>query len=1190
MKSKKRHRLRNVVLCGMFILSTAFVFRGPIIATGLEWAVARVTKEELSYKKREWKENVLTFTDVKLGDFFQAEAVEFDLTWKDLLYIEAYVDVSRPSITINSKSSSHVPYLALLMPTRFFRVKWAVDEGVLDIPEQNKSVNFTFLSGERGEDLGKIIVSLPLDEEGKKTEVSAVFKQKDPGEYSFECDLSHLGREAFSFLGLKEEFDYGSGRVSGKIGGLIHHGQLREIQCDGIELTDSYVQLPKKNIQGFVEKALFSGTFEKKEAWKIASLEGDVSQGAISSQDWKGSDLSGKISIRNHTFQDTLLKGEFQGIPVEISFAGPVDAFEMTTEFVGDSKSWFDILMGRSDESFPSFPVLVKAVTQKQEHGYSVSGILEETINWGLEITSEGVLKQGWFFSQKCPEKFLSSFSSLSGDLSFYGTFDAEHLEAFLQGDDLLFKKEAFEVRVPHIGVKDPEFLQSEGWAHLSYNFSDKAPKIEFPLQEACVKIPDGVVEHVKGDLVFEEGRLKLRDFTGSYQDVQLKGDVTCFTSAQGVLEAQVKGEGFLEKLSFPLMALDNIHFDFAFDTQENKLKVQNLKAHLVDKNYDLTSQSLVYDKSSEKYQFDIKLGDILNLQGEGVKKSPSRMAFSLAGTFGAAFLDKVECEIEAGKTLASFSSKARFQGKDFLSQLELLEELGLISCDLSILDKVSTLEGDLEGEISFSPALGFLFQASGEHLKLDEEPIPDFELKGKKIAERWILEKMQVGDAELKGSLLKAQDKWFSPYWELKFQGVTLKGEALYEKDTFSFHLSKVEGLLPAPYTLRSEGKSPLVFSPTLGIKNVSLSVFKDGKKTGALKTDLLKYSHKLLAAEGVNFSVAGVLLPDRFSVSWETTAKTLRVQTEKQDEGLFISFADQHMEGKILGLKFNLEQKASLFTGHIKIEDGSKLSFLFPKELSFLKDLHGLELKGVWDKKEEGLSFSGDVFGKEVELKGYQLEKFQARLNLNPETIFLKDVQLSDQSGTLSAKQIKCIKDKETNVWNLSIPLVRGKDIRPSLLRKKDGEPSQEKPFVIRNVVFENLQGELGDLLSFTGQGFFNFTNAYKKEFSIFDTPLELIKNLGFDPALFTPISGEVSCRLKNGKFCLSDLKNTYSEGGRSQFYLAPDFEPSYIALTGETSINLRMKQDVVLKFGEPFALSIRGPLDDLKYKIYP
>jgi hypothetical protein len=153
---------------------------------------------------------------------------------------------------------------------------------------------------------------------------------------------------------------------------------------------------------------------------------------------------------------------------------------------------------------------------------------------------------------------------------------------------------------------------------------------------------------------------------------------------------------------------------------------------------------------------------------------------------------------------------------------------------------------------------------------------------------------------------------------------------------------------------------------------------------------------------------------------------------------------------------------------------------------------------------------------------------------------------------------------------------------------LRKKEVSLSQDKPFLIRNLVFENIQGDLGDLASFTGHGSFNFTNAYKKEFSIFDTSLELIKNLGFDPGLFTPVSGHVFCQLKNGNLCFSDLKNTYSEGNRSQFYLAPDFEPSYISLEGDVCINLRMKQDVVLKFGEPFALSIQGTVDNPKYRL--
>ncbi|MFS8563905.1 MAG: hypothetical protein LVR00_06160 [Rhabdochlamydiaceae bacterium] len=251
-------------------------------------------------------------------------------------------------------------------------------------------------------------------------------------------------------------------------------------------------------------------------------------------------------------------------------------------------------------------------------------------------------------------------------------------------------------------------------------------------------------------------------------------------------------------------------------------------------------------------------------------------------------------------------------------------------------------------------------------------------------------------------------------------------------------------------------------------------------------------------------------------------------------------------------------------------------------------MQGTQGLELRGLWEKKEEGVTFVGDVFGQNLTLKGYQIEDFHAKLNCAIDAVVIREAHFSDRAGTLSIKQLNFSKNKETQKWHINIPLVRGRDIHPSNLRKQGAPTPQEKPFHIRNLVFENIQGEIGNLLSLRGWGSFNFTNAYKKEFSIFDTPLEVIKNLGFDPGLFTPVSGQVSCQLKNGQLCLLDLKNTHSEGMCSQFYLAPDLEPSYIDLAGNVCVNLRMKQDVVLKFGEPFTVSIQGNVDKPRYKL--
>ena len=132
------------------------------------------------------------------------------------------------------------------------------------------------------------------------------------------------------------------------------------------------------------------------------------------------------------------------------------------------------------------------------------------------------------------------------------------------------------------------------------------------------------------------------------------------------------------------------------------------------------------------------------------------------------------------------------------------------------------------------------------------------------------------------------------------------------------------------------------------------------------------------------------------------------------------------------------------------------------------------------------------------------------------------------------------------------------------------------------------QNIFMEMGSRDSLTGEGLLNFTNAFRKENSILEAPLDILKDLGLDPGAFTPVSGEVACQFKEGKLYLTEIKNTFSEGKRSQFSLATQRADSFIDLQGNLSIYLEMKQHVLLKIAEPFILAISGSLEKPRYEI--
>ena len=136
--------------------------------------------------------------------------------------------------------------------------------------------------------------------------------------------------------------------------------------------------------------------------------------------------------------------------------------------------------------------------------------------------------------------------------------------------------------------------------------------------------------------------------------------------------------------------------------------------------------------------------------------------------------------------------------------------------------------------------------------------------------------------------------------------------------------------------------------------------------------------------------------------------------------------------------------------------------------------------------------------------------------------------------------------------------MPLATIREFKPSLL-EEEGKKVQAKPFLFKNLSVYDLTGTIGDAKSFTGHGALHFVNSTKKEFSFFDIPFEMIKDLGLDSGMFTPISGEASFNINKGRFQFHDLRNSFSESRRAEFYLSDD-QLSYIDFEGNYHIDKR------------------------------
>jgi len=236
-------------------------------------------------------------------------------------------------------------------------------------------------------------------------------------------------------------------------------------------------------------------------------------------------------------------------------------------------------------------------------------------------------------------------------------------------------------------------------------------------------------------------------------------------------------------------------------------------------------------------------------------------------------------------------------------------------------------------------------------------------------------------------------------------------------------------------------------------------------------------------------------------------------------------------------------------------------------------------------WDDLHRS-TFAGYIKGKNFELLNARIQTLMGTLRISSSELSIDRFIISDEAGQLTINEIQCIRG-EDNKWRLSVPQISLSDFRPSLLRYIGKYRGKMKPLVVREMHFNDITGELGNLPSFTGNGSLAFTNTFKKEYNLLDIPFELIARLGIDMGLLVPIRGKLDYEIRDGKIYFTDLRESCSEGKRSKFYLSKN-SPSYISLQGDVNVSIKMKQYVILKVTEPFILSITGSVKKPKYSL--
>jgi hypothetical protein len=253
------------------------------------------------------------------------------------------------------------------------------------------------------------------------------------------------------------------------------------------------------------------------------------------------------------------------------------------------------------------------------------------------------------------------------------------------------------------------------------------------------------------------------------------------------------------------------------------------------------------------------------------------------------------------------------------------------------------------------------------------------------------------------------------------------------------------------------------------------------------------------------------------------------------------------------------------------------------FIKEVQFKK---GFELKGELILPKEDLSetsFEGFLQGKDFDILGVVLQTFFAEVHFGKGRCSLEKMQINDGAVNFAVPSI-ITKNIEGRGWTLEIPEITIEDLRPSLLKRRGEAPHKVRPFRIKSLVLQDIKGDLANPSTLTGKGNLAFVNTFKEGLILLDLPLEILSRLGLDMALLVPIQGEMEIAVRDGKLVFTRLKNSFSEGKRSNFYFHNRSE-SYVDFHGNIHMDIRMKQFVLFKITQPFTLSIRGTLSQPK-----
>jgi len=478
-----------------------------------------------------------------------------------------------------------------------------------------------------------------------------------------------------------------------------------------------------------------------------------------------------------------------------------------------------------------------------------------------------------------------------------------------------------------------------------------------------------------------------------------------------------------------------------------------------------------------------------------------------------------------------------------------------------------------------FSSTKGVMLQGIDCQFRLNGELVADCEAKifhYRPLPGSWLLHEARLHLSEQAFSLLGNQWERLNPH-----QDIDVTADFRGSSDLSIFSCSIKEGLIPFGGVLRHVQN----FEFYLDEKEIAVDFFcvhqsRDLRcKISADRKDSMKGS---LILEDPDF-----LLPEGenpLQINWQYQPLL----------GLTIHCIQGSFPGIDAAFYLQAEDEKSHLIGSARL-DFKKLSpFMPPLIAEFFTELDmgkGYELKGNlhFDRKDiSDVFFTGLLSGKELELCGYVFRTLLAGVDIEPKEINISNLKISDPSGFFKMDTM-VMRGEGSEPWTFSIPLLSFSEFRPSLLRDVGEDEGSISPLVIRGMHFREIQGVLEDKNTYTAEGELYFINSYKRQHTLLDVPSDVLgRIIGLDLELLVPVRGALRYYLKEGKFEITALDESYSEGDRSQFFLANNKMPATLDLDGNLHIQVKMKQYVLFKLTEAFTIFVHGKLKHPQYHL--